>query len=340
MDWKHFKSWVVSLLYFLMGAVSCAQAKAPEPCFPVQNEAFALRKPIEAFIQPTATGIPLSGTFGCVRNGGKKFHEGMDLLSLQKDKNGNPTDPILAIWPGKVAYLCNKPGPYGKYIVLEHKHLQPSFYTLYAHLSRIEPQLKIGDNVPQGMTIGTMGHSSTLKIPKARSHLHFEIGFQLSDQFDLWYNKQAFTVPNPHGKWNGMNLLGMDPINFFEGFRDGTLADLVAYVKSLPTAFTITILNPKTPSFIKNYPCLLQSPLPSIKDLKGWRIDFTWYGLPKQWTPITQASNPLKGPTLESHSSSEIHKMINRKTLIKSKKGKVQIGPHTQQILDILFIGL
>ena len=39
-----------------------------------------------------------SGTFGCVRSGGWQMHEGLDIRCLQRDKHGEPLDPVLATW--------------------------------------------------------------------------------------------------------------------------------------------------------------------------------------------------------------------------------------------------
>lgn len=309
-----------------------------EPSFPVDNPNFKLNKPIETFIQPTASGLPISGTFGCVRNSGKKFHEGIDLKSIQKDKKNNPLDPIFAIWPGKVVHLGTQPGAYGLYVVIEHTDFEPSLYTLYAHLAKIDSRLKVGDSVQQGAFIGTMGHSSTSTIPKERAHLHFEIGVQLSNRFDSWYKRQNFSVPNAQGPWNGLNLIGIDPLDFFEGFREGRIDNLKTYLQALPTAFTVTIPYAGVPFFVDHYPSLVTEPLVSNKLIKGWKVDFTWYGFPKSWTPLTALNTSTKGPLLESYEESLLSQAKKRKTLSQNKKGKVRIGSTLVQIIDILFL--
>ena len=327
---------IIFLLALIWGTALCGHVI--EPSFPLENPSFSLKQPIEAFIQPTASGIPLSGTFGCVRNGGKKFHEGIDLKSIQKDKKNNPIDPIFAIWPGKVVHLGTHPGSYGLYVVIEHKDFEPALYSLYAHLSKIDPRLKLGDTVAQGSKIGVMGHSSTSVIPKERAHLHFEIGVQLSNQFEHWYKRQNFSVPNAQGTWNGLNLIGIDPLDFFEGFRSGNISDLKTYLQLLPTAFTVTIPYGEKPYFIEHYPAFLTEPLPTDKKIQGWRVEFTWYGFPKRWTPLTTLKGNPKGPILDSYDENFLSQAKKRKTLTKPQKGKVRIGSTLAQIIDILFI--
>src|SRR5262245_11497348 len=43
-----------------------------------------------------------SGTFGCVRTEGWQLHEGLDIRCLQRDKHGEPIDPVMASADGTV----------------------------------------------------------------------------------------------------------------------------------------------------------------------------------------------------------------------------------------------
>ena len=56
---------------------------------------------------------------------------------------------------------------YGNVIQLQH---QGAFSTLYAHLSRIAPQVKTGARVAQGDVIGYVGQTGWATGP----HLHYE----------------------------------------------------------------------------------------------------------------------------------------------------------------------
>ena len=100
------------------------------------------------FFAPTAPDKPwTTGTFGCVRSDGWQMHEGLDIRSLQHDKRGEPTDPVMATADGTVVYFNTRPSlsNYGNYLVIRHVIEGLEIYSLYAHLSAIRPGLEIGD---------------------------------------------------------------------------------------------------------------------------------------------------------------------------------------------------
>ena len=51
---------------------------------------------------------------------GQQMHEGLDIRCLQRDRHGEPTDPVMATADGTVVYFSTKPAlsNYGKYIVI------------------------------------------------------------------------------------------------------------------------------------------------------------------------------------------------------------------------------
>lgn len=83
-------------------------------------------------------GLPQSGTV-------KKIHTGCD----------------------ESTFRCG--GGYGNYVIIDHGN---DMSTLYAHLGSIN--VKVGDKVTQGDTIGKMGRSGTSTEAKGIS-LHFEV---------------------------------------------------------------------------------------------------------------------------------------------------------------------
>src|SRR5262245_42725023 len=90
--------------------------------FPTSNRALLEPGREESFFVGTAGRPWTSGQFGCVRSGGQQFHEGIDIRCLQRDRRGEPTDPVLASADGTVAYINARPSlsNYGNYIVLRH----------------------------------------------------------------------------------------------------------------------------------------------------------------------------------------------------------------------------
>ncbi len=264
-------------------------AERVEFVWPTPNPAWEKGRPIEEFIQPTASGDPLSGTFGGVRSGGRQFHEGLDLRPVSRDQRGEPADPVFAAMKGIVRYVNLRPGEsnYGRYIVIEHPGLQPAVYTLYAHLAQVQPGLGPGSPVTAGQVIGRMGRSSNGQaIPQERGHLHFEIGLRVRDRFDLWYRAHRSGSANVHGDFNGMNLMGIDPLAFLHLWRLGQVDDFQQYFAREKPAVRLRVATSRVPDFITRYPSLLRRPLPSGL-VAGWEIECNWTGLPFAWTPLT-----------------------------------------------------
>ena len=156
-----------------------------------------------------------TGTFGCVRSGGWQMHEGLDIRCLQRDKHGEPTDPVLATADGTVVYISTRPSlsNYGKYLVVRHQVEGLEIYSLYAHLREVRRDLKVGQAVKAGEPVAIMGRTANTHegISKDRAHVHFELNLLVNDRFAGWYKKTVPGQRNDHGEWNGQNLLGIDP---------------------------------------------------------------------------------------------------------------------------------
>lgn len=89
--------------------------------------------------------------------GGQRAHKGMDY--------GAPAGtPIRTVADGVVSFAGRK-GGYGNYVVIQHPDKAA---TAYAHLGRID--VRLGQRVQQGQTIGTVGSTGTATGP----NLHFE----------------------------------------------------------------------------------------------------------------------------------------------------------------------
>ena len=209
------KALIRTAAFLALAIVSAATLSAQEPFrFPTANHAlYELGQELK-FFAPTAPDKPwTSGSFGCVRSEGWQMHEGLDIRSLQHDRFGDPTDPVMATADGVVAYINRRPSlsNYGNYIVIRHIIEGVEIYSLYAHLSAIRPGLRAGDPVKAGDVIATMGRTSNAEtITRDRAHLHFELNVFVNDNFDAWYRKSMPGERNDHGIWNGLNLNGLD----------------------------------------------------------------------------------------------------------------------------------
>jgi murein DD-endopeptidase MepM/ murein hydrolase activator NlpD len=329
----------LSLLAILLCLSAAASAREIAPIWPLENNLFWKQASYEAYLQPTASGKLESGLYGCVRSGGNQFHEGIDLRAQFHDKKGEATDAVVCVFPGVVAYINAVPGnsSYGRYVVVVHE-VEPSVFSLYAHLGSVSEQIKVGQRVGAGSVLGVVGRSAAgYIIPKTRAHLHFELGLRLTDNFDAWYQSQNYSNKNKHGIWNGMNLEGFDPLPLYEQVRSGTYQGMAAYIQSLPTAFELEVVTRSIPNFIDRYPALLTRPIPR-NGIQGWRIAFTAYGLPKSWTPLDDTIASKQGSvTLLRFDPELLGKTPCKKTIIIGKNDNYRLGSDLRKTLALLF---
>lgn len=275
----------------LLASVACAAGPRIELAWPTPNTAYLEGKPHEAYLQPTVSGEVTSGLFGCVRSSGTQFHEGLDLKPISRDRRGEATDDIFATMAGVVRHVNVRAGDsgYGRYIVIEHTHLRPAVVTLYAHLSAVAPDLKVGDTVALGQVIGTMGRSAGgYTIPKERAHLHYEIGLMLTRHFQSWYDWKKFGSRNEQGLYNGMNIMGLDPLDFFDAFRARRVNNFEEYFAQMPAVARVRIATGQVPDFIQRYPELAPRVAPA-EGVAGWDVKVNATGLPFSWTPLSHA---------------------------------------------------
>jgi murein DD-endopeptidase MepM/ murein hydrolase activator NlpD len=324
---------------------ACLGGLAAEPTFklvwPTPNTGWAEGKPPAQWLQHAGSGDPATGGFGGVRSGGTRFHEGIDIRPVARGKNGEATDSVFAAMAGVVRHVVSSPGQsgYGRHVVLEHTGASPSVYTLYAHLARIEPGIRAGASVVAGQTLGLMGHSSGgYMIPAARAHLHFEVGVAITNDFQSWYERRRFGSRNEHGMWNGMNLVGVDPVSFFEAWRAGRMTSVRDFFLAQPTAVRLRVATFRTPDFVTRYPALLTKPLP-FGPVAGWEIRLTWTGLPFAWTPLSAAE--VAGLPTGQPQFLEVDAAVERrersKSLAVSRRGGWVAGKDLEIVLQQLF---
>ena len=126
--------------------------------------------------------------------------------------------PIVAAGKATIAFIGRKSG-YGKAIILEHNS---RVHTLYAHLSKYEPQLQVGDKVITGQIIGYVGRTGRATGP----HLHYEI--QIDDTpIDPLLAQAPLTMPindeallpffaATQGLINQLNAVSLSPVRLAE----------------------------------------------------------------------------------------------------------------------------
>ncbi len=209
-----------------------------------------------------------------------RFHEGIDIAPVKRDRAGNPLDLIMSIADGRVMHVSNIAGRsnYGKYLVVEHVWEGASVVSLYAHLAEITVQP--GDKVKAGSVLGRMGYTGT-GINRTRSHLHLELGFVLHTRYEQWHAAGGLST-NHHGIYNGMNIAGSDVAGFFLAHRDNPALQFSEFIASQPVHFKVAVPGGKTPEFVARHPWIRR---PGATNPSSWEIHFTATGLPVGFEP-------------------------------------------------------
>jgi murein DD-endopeptidase MepM/ murein hydrolase activator NlpD len=108
----------------------------------------------------------VSNTFGMVRDGRKRAHQGWDLLAY-------PGTPIYAVGDGNLKYV-RPSGDYGMLVIQEFTFHGRRYYAAYAHLSSVCVSEDM--DVVMGEIIGWSGNTGNASAMSGDDqHLHFEI---------------------------------------------------------------------------------------------------------------------------------------------------------------------
>jgi murein DD-endopeptidase MepM/ murein hydrolase activator NlpD len=320
----------------------CATGAFGQPfALPTANHALFEQGGEERFFVGTVGKPWTSGTFGCVRSDGWQVHEGLDIRCLQRDRKGEPTDPVLATADGTVAYFSTRPSlsNYGNYIVVRHSIDGLEIYSLYAHLREIRPSLKIGQTVKAGETIATMGRTTNTRegISKDRAHVHFELNLFYNDRFDTWHRKTFINQRNDHGLWNGQNLVGFDPrLILIEQRAQGAKFSPLQHLKNQTELCRVTVRATSFP-WLKRYPQLVKpNPRAEKEGIAGYEVALNFNALPFELIP--RAASELKGKTrFQLHSVNEAEQKKNPgRRLIAQRGGRWELTTHGLNALELL----
>jgi len=330
----------VNKILFLFLSVQFAALAQPFH-LPTANQALFEKGGEEKFFVGTPGHSWTSGCFGCVRSGGRQMHEGLDIKCLQRDKRGEPTDPVMASADGTVMYMNNRPSlsNYGRYLVLRHVIDGIEVYSLYAHLSEFAPGLKAGQAVKAGQTIAVMGRSTNTRsgISKDRAHVHFELNLFYNDHFSAWYRRHYPKERDDHGIWNGQNLVGFDPRLVLLAQREqGPRFSLVQCLRQRAEICRVLVRKTDFP-WPKRYPMLVQDdPALPRERIAGYEMALDFNGLPFQLIPRSAAQ--FKGAAkyqLLSVNEAEYAKNPCRRLVVRHG-AHWQLGGEGVSLLDLL----
>lgn len=138
--------------------------------------------------------------------------------------------------------------------------------------------------------------------------------------------------------WNGMNLVGVDPLAFFNEWRGGRVAAPRDFFARMETAARVRIATLRTPDFVTRYPALVARPAaPGVA--AGWDIRFNWTGLPFAWTPLTAAEAaglpPDQPRVVEADAA--LLKRQRSKSIAVQRRGSWAPGKDLERVLEQLF---
>lgn len=291
---------------------------------PTANHALFEPNGEEKFFVGTVGKPWTTGTFGCVRSGGWQMHEGLDIRCLQRDKHGEPRDPVMATADGTVAYISRRPSlsNYGNYLVIRHVVEGLEIYSLYAHLSEIRGDLRPGQTVKAGETVATMGRTANTAegISKERAHVHFELNLLANDRFAAWYKHSFPDQRNDHGEWNGQNLLGIDPQLVLLAEHDQAPKFSLLDLLRQQTELCRVVVRKTSFPWLKRYRALVRrNPLTEKEGVAGYELALNFNAVAFELIP--RAASEIKGKAkiqLLSVNEAEYHKNPARRLVAKA----------------------
>jgi hypothetical protein len=324
-----------------MAFLSCA-ANGQALRLPTSNTAIYEAGGEERYFVGTVGKNWVSGTFGCVRSNGQQLHEGIDIRCMERDRRGEPVDPVLAAAGGEVAYMNLKQGlsNYGRYLVLRHRIDGLEVYSLYAHLKEFRPGLAVGRSVQAGEVVATMGRTANTHqgIARDRAHLHFELNLFMNDRFAAWFKGANPGQRNDHGLWNGQNLTGLDPrLVLLAERQQGSSFNLLQFTRNQTELCRVYVKSTQFP-WLRRYPALIRrNPVAEKEGIVGYEIALNYVGLPYELIP--RASSEIKSSgskyQLLSVNASEVSKNPARHLVARQGSHWI-LTNHGHKLLDLL----
>lgn len=217
-----------------------------------------------------------------------RFHEGLDIKPMRRDRNGNPLDKIKAIADGEVVYLNNRAGgsSYGKYVVIRHDWDWGPFYSLYAHLSRVDTE--VGQKLLAGEAFAEMGYTGD-GLNRTRAHLHLELCLLATENFSDWLG-----APTPRGIYDGRNLIGIDVASLFLATNTRDDVTIPDFLSGASPYYKVAFPREEDELEItRRYPWLKKGDF--SKETPSLEMTFTASGVPLAVTP---SYRDLREPTV------------------------------------------
>jgi peptidoglycan LD-endopeptidase LytH len=329
-------------LLFLLAAL-VAGPSAPQGQlfqFPTANRALLEPGEEERFFVGTVGRPWPSGTFGCVRTEGWQMHEGIDIRALERDRRGEPIDPVMASADGTVVYINDKPGlsNYGRYIILRHQMDGLEIFTKYAHLRQIG-EIASGQKVRAGEVIGTLGRTANTRqgISKDRAHLHFEITLMKNDRFAAWFGERRKGSRNDHAAWNGQNFFGLDPAEILlSSHQPGDEFSILQHLREQTELCRVLVRSTYFPWLKRYTPLVRRNPVAEEEGVAGYEMALNYNGVPFQLIPRAPSEMTGAGRFHLLSVNEEEYERNPCRRLVVRKGSRWELGRNAETMLDLL----
>ncbi|QQL44326.1 M23 family metallopeptidase [Sulfuriroseicoccus oceanibius] len=287
---------VVALIAALLPWGSAAAGSPMKLSLPTENTAIFSKEPWRFYMYTDRSfegkkSKPWQGgTYGFSRNPKRtaegllytKLHEGVDISPVRRDPSGTPTDAVRAISDGKVVHTNHQANHsnYGRYIVIEHRWTDGTYYSLYAHLQSI--RVKPGQKVQRGTQIGVLGWTGR-GINLTRAHLHLELNLMVHSDFER-YHDRFLSGKNHHTIYNGINLVGVDVASLFKSARGNSKLTMAEFIRAAhPPHYRVAIPDGSKLEIVNRNPWISNGK----KAQPGpWELTFSREGVPIAARPI------------------------------------------------------
>lgn len=235
------------------------------------------------------------GQFGYVRNPAQlgdetfyiRFHEGLDIAPTLRDNRGEPLDLVRAIADGRIVFVNLLPhaSNYGLHVIVEHDWGYGTFYSLYAHLMRVDAVP--GSAVRAGQTLGRLGYTGS-GLDRRRAHVHLELNMLLRDDFEVWQRQTDPASLSAATAYHGHNLAGLDLAGLYQALAANPALTIPGFLATQEPYFRVLApAGPNTPSLLRRYPWLNPhaTSATSPPACPSYEITLTSSGLPLAMVP-------------------------------------------------------
>ncbi|MBP7948589.1 MAG: M23 family metallopeptidase [Verrucomicrobiales bacterium] len=213
-----------------------------------------------------------------------RFHEGMDVAPVRRDSKGEPLDTVHAMADGLVVMTNVSAGKsnYGNYVIVRHATESGPFFSLYAHLARVDAVP--GQQVACGGALGIMGHTGT-GINRRRSHVHVELNLLISARHAQWNEATVTPSTAPNPTMNGLNLVGLDVAGWLLAVGRQPTLRLSDFIRESEPGYRVRLPNRGSElEMVLRYPWLR---LPG-EAAASWEVTFAGSGVPLSVAPESE----------------------------------------------------